>query len=92
MSVYSENAKRAAKSGAQAVVICDGKHPFESQSLANAVAQRSNRRKGQHQRMSAYRCCACFKWHVGSDKRGLRAKGSRQFKKRKEMESYDDFE
>ena len=71
MSANSEHAKRT--SAGNPAVFCDGKHPFESRRIADQVARRSNHRKGQNKRLSAYRCPACNQWHVGSDKAGNRS-------------------
>lgn len=71
MSAHSEQAKRA--SAGDPAVFCNGKHPFDSRQIAQQVAERSNRRKGQGKRMSAYRCGHCSAWHVGSDKAGNRS-------------------
>lgn len=37
---------------------CQGKEPFESRAIAEAVARR--------RRNSTYKCKGCGKWHVGS--------------------------
>lgn len=39
--------------------MCEGKHPFDTFTAANRVAERT--RNG----VSAYRCRFCGQWHVG---------------------------
>lgn len=42
---------------------CQGKHPFDSQSLAKQVARQASRR--HEVKMGAYECRHCGRWHIG---------------------------
>lgn len=42
---------------------CEGKHGYPSRRDAETSAGRTRRNKGLG--LSVYRCCHCWKWHVG---------------------------
>ena len=53
---------------------CEGKQGFDSLTLANRVAGTGRRRDV---RLSAYRCSACARFHVGCGNGAMRGRGTR---------------